>query len=77
MIIEWIFAFIVVYFLYKLVFDFIIPVYRASSQIRDKVNEMNQQYTQTQRPSDNHHSAAANTNSRPPSEDYIDFEEIK
>jgi hypothetical protein len=76
MIIEWIFTFIVFYFLYKLVFDFIIPVYRASSQIRNKVNEMNQQYNQTQRPSENQ-STSANTNRRPPSEDYIDFEEIK
>ena len=76
MIIEWIFAFIVVYFLYKLVFDFIVPVYRASSQIRTKVNEMNQQYTQTQKPSENHNTPS-NTKVRPAKEDYIDFEEIK
>ena len=76
MIIEWIFAFIVVYFLYKLVFDFIVPVYRASSQIRTKVNEMNQQYTQTQKPSENHNTPP-NTKVPPAKEDYIDFEEIK
>ena len=69
MIIEWIFTFIVLYFLYRLVFDFIVPVYRASSQIRTKVNEMNQQYTQTQKPAENHNT--------PANEDYIDFEEIK
>ena len=76
MIIEWIFTFIVVYFLYRLVFDFIVPVYRASSQIRTKVNEMNQQYTQTQKPAENHNTPA-NTKVRPANEDYIDFEEIK
>ena len=76
MIIEWIFTFIVLYFLYKLVFDFIIPVYRASSQIRNKVNEMNQQYTQQQRPSENP-TTSVNTKMGPAKEDYIDFEEIK
>lgn len=76
MILKWIFAFILFYFLYKLVFSFIVPVYRASSQIRSKVNEMNQQYSQQQRPPESQPSSA-HSQKRPPAEDYIDFEEIK
>jgi len=75
--IEWIFTLLVLYLLYKLIFDFIIPVTRVSSQIRSKVNEMNQQqYHQQQRPSQNKRTNEE-VNVRPPADDYIDFEEIK
>jgi hypothetical protein len=77
--IEWIFTVLVLYLLYKLIFDFIIPVTRVSSQIRSKVNEMNQQQyhqQQRQRPSQNQR-ADEKVNVRPPADDYIDFEEIK
>ena len=75
--IEWIFTLLVLYLLYKLIFDFIIPVFRVSSQIHSKVNEMNQQqYHQQQRPSQNQR-PDGKVNVRPPADDYIDFEEIK
>jgi hypothetical protein len=76
--IEWIFAFLIFYLLYKLIFDFIVPVTKASSQIRNRVNEMNRQYShqnrqqQTQTPK-----AAEKTDVRPAKDDYIEFEEIK
>jgi len=38
--IEWIFTVLVLYLLYKLIFDFILPVSRASAQMRNKMNEM-------------------------------------
>lgn len=74
--IELLFIFLVFYLLYKLVFNFIVPVYRASSQIRSKMNEVNQQYNQRQGPPENP-GTSATPKKRPPSEDYIDFEEIK
>jgi hypothetical protein len=75
--IEWIFTLLVLYLLYKLIFDFIIPVTRVSAQVRSKVNEMNrQQYNQQQRSSQSQRTNQQ-TNVRPPAEDYIDFEEIK
>jgi len=67
--IEWIFILVVIYLLYKLIFDFILPVSKASSQLRSKMNQMHQQSSnQTNEPAQK---------SRPPAEDYIDFEEIK
>ncbi len=77
--IEWIFTFLVVYLLYKLIFDFIIPVSKASSEIRNKVNQMHRQQQQQYRSAQQTTSEKKQTAStvRPPSEDYIDFEEIK
>ena len=73
MIFEWLFTFLVLYLLYKLIFDFIVPVSRASSHIRSKVNEMHQQQQQQY----NNQPANNKTHVQPPAEDYIDFEEIK
>jgi len=68
-----------IYILYKLVFDFIIPVYQTSkrvkkqfgemhSKMQDKMNEFNRQQNQAQ----------PNTSKAPKKdEDYIDYEEIK
>ena len=78
--IEWLFTFLIVYLLYKLIFDFIIPVSRASSQVRSKLNEMHQhqhQHQQQQEQQTASRQKGSRTNVRPPAEDYIDFEEIK
>ncbi len=72
--IEWLFTFLLLYFLYKLIFDFIIPVSKASAQVRSKVNQMNQQQQQQQY---TRQQSTDKTHTRPPSDDYIDFEEIK
>ena len=72
--IEWIFTFLIVYLLYKLIFDFIIPVSRATSQVRSKINQMQQQQ---QPQAASRQKSTTTTSVRPPSEDYIDFEEVK
>jgi len=84
MILKWLFTVLLFYLLYKLVFNFILPVSRATAQVRNKINEMNRQQAQTaqQQGSGYAQTAAKNTketssSSKPPSEDYIDFEEIK
>lgn len=72
---KFLFELFLFYFLYKLVFDFIIPVYRASKRMKDQVGQMQQKMQEQQR-----------SNTPPPpkqappassSKDYIDFEEIK
>lgn len=72
--IEWLFTFLICYLLYKLIFDFILPVSRASAQIKSKVNQMNaqqqNQYNQAQQ-----NTQQAKT--KPPADDYIDYEEVK
>ena len=71
--IEWIFTVLVLYLLYKLIFDFILPVSKASAQMRNKINEMNNR----QQDNTNQQQPAREAQARPPKEDYIDFEEIK
>jgi hypothetical protein len=71
--IEWIFTVLVLYLLYKLIFDFILPVSRASAQMRNKMNEMSNR----QQDNTNQQQPDREAKTRPPKEDYIDFEEIK
>lgn len=78
MIFEWIFTFLVLYLLYKFIFGFIVPVSKASTQIKNKMNEMHQQQQQHQQQQrTNTASQEDKTRVKPPAEDYIDFEEIK
>ena len=64
---------LLIWFLYNLVFRFIIPVYRATRQMKEKFKKMHDRMQEEQR------QAPAGSNSSPAtrSEDYIDFEEIK
>ena len=68
----WIF---VIYALYRLIFDFIIPVVRVSGQMKKKMREfqntMDQQNGQVQEPT-KHPNTTKQKNG-----DYIDFEEVK
>jgi hypothetical protein len=93
MIIEFIFWAIGLYILYKLVFDFIVPVARTTSNVRKQFRTMQEQmngqggfngyYNQTSganTASENHSGFSVNErHSRPNGnkEDYIDFEEVK
>lgn len=72
------------YMLYKLVFDFIIPVYNASKRMKDQVGQMQQKmYEEQQRqqferngyikPDAGNNAATA----KPADKDYIDYEEVK
>ena len=63
------------FFLYKIIADFIIPIYRASKQVQAQFRNM-QQNGQSQRQPD--YEPRAEQKSKPSkSSDYIDFEEIK
>jgi len=69
-----------IYVLYKVIFDFIIPVTRATSQVRKQFQEA-QQRMQDEMNTHSHRPASPNqypnTGSVPKGGDYIEFEEIK
>jgi hypothetical protein len=69
---------VVIYILYKVIFDFIIPVYKTTKQVKTKMNDMHARmqeqergYTAppTQEPIKKNTTAAK--------DDYIDYEEVK
>jgi hypothetical protein len=73
------FELFVLYMLYKLIFDFIIPLYNTTKQVKQKVNEMqrtmNEQANQQQRNQFN--GPVKDAAPKPKSDDYIEFEEVK
>jgi len=74
-----------IYLLYRLVFHFIIPIYKTTkqvkSQFRDMHNRMNEHMNQQSTYANGSRSKQAdpskNTSSKDQAGDYIDFEEVK
>ncbi|MBS1627628.1 MAG: DUF4834 family protein [Bacteroidetes bacterium] len=73
---------IVIYLLYKLIFEFVMPVSKATSQMRNSIKQMQEQqraneYAQNQykQTSENPQQQGNTVNTK--AGDYIDFEEIK
>ena len=75
------------YVLYKIIFDLVIPVYRTTRQFKkgfremsarmnrsDGQNQMNEQMKKQERSASQ---PKTKSSSQAPAEDYIDFEEIK
>ena len=75
MILRYIIWVFVIYALYRLIFDVIIPVARVSGQMKKKMREfqdtMNQEAPPSQEP------FSKTTDTRKKTGDYIDFEEVK
>lgn len=69
------FELFVLYLLYKLIFDFIIPVYQTARQVKKKTDEMQNRMNEhiKQQPARD----PKENGSRPSKEDYIEFEEVK
>jgi hypothetical protein len=65
------FELLFIYLVYKLVFDFIIPVYKTTKQMKDKIRQAQERMEQQQA------STKPNTNAKMPKEEYIDYEEVK
>jgi hypothetical protein len=64
-----------IYFLYKLVFDLIMPVTKVASTMRSKIKEMQEQQLHTNQSNKNTYQSKA---APPPTDsEYIDFEEVK
>lgn len=69
---------LLVWFLYKLVFGFVIPVYRTTRQMKKKFREMHDHMQEQQmKQQQGFEKQPAGSQPKAASEDYIDFEEIK
>jgi hypothetical protein len=64
----------VIYALYRVIFDFIIPVVRVSGEMKKKMREFQNNMNQTTEPEDPIKSSKDN---KKKTGDYIDFEEVK
>lgn len=76
---------LILYLLYKLVFDFVLPVARTTSQFKSSVNQMRRmqeeeqlrkQHQQTQRPAQPSKPSSIKDTTTTDGE-YIDFEDVK
>ncbi len=81
-IIRVIFELLLLYGLYKLIFDFIIPVYRTTKQVNKKMGEMQSKMKDHFNQSAGSGGQSTTNNAtekttRPAKEDYIEFEEVK
>ncbi len=73
-----IFELFVLYLLYKLIFDFIIPVYRTTKQVKQSVGEMQSKMNEHMQQQQSQFSSTADEKvQKPAKEDYIEFEEVK
>ena len=73
---------VVIYILYKLIFSFIIPLYKASKQMKGKVTEMQermqaQQRAQAEQQRQQQTPQSPRASEKISKDDYIDYEEVK
>jgi len=75
---------LILYLLYKLIFDFIVPVSKTTSHFKSQVNEMRrqqeartQQQQQPQATPKQPNKTSSTKNSTTTDGEYIDFEEVK
>ncbi|MEP6710983.1 MAG: hypothetical protein ABJA37_01135 [Ferruginibacter sp.] len=73
------FELFIIYLVYKLIFEFIIPVYNTTKQMKGKMHEMHQKMQEQQQSNTNNFNTAPPdaASKRPASGDYIDYEEVK
>jgi hypothetical protein len=64
-----------IYLLYQLVFNFIVPVYRSTRQIRKGFQKMHEQMNEKQQQQTSSNTTDQKSNTKVG--EYIDFEEIK
>ncbi|MBY0348575.1 MAG: hypothetical protein GTN67_13315 [Hydrotalea flava] len=69
----------VLYLIYKFVFDLVVPIGKATSEMKQKINAMQQAQQQAAESQNNFNatSKAASSKTKPADEEYIDFEEMK
>jgi hypothetical protein len=79
MILSFLFFVFLFYVLFKLVFDFVIPIYKTTRKVKQSFRDMHQKM-QEQQNTDPSYRPSANGNTKSQQEplgDYIDFEEVK
>ena len=73
-----IFELFALYLLYKLIFDFIIPVYKTTKQVSRKMGDMqNKMSDHLQQQSNAQTGTSTEKASKPGKSDYIEFEEVR
>jgi Sec-independent protein translocase protein TatA len=65
------------YLLYKFIVDLVIPVGKASSQVRKQMQEMQEQQAAQQRQNQQQAQASQRPPDKAADKDYIEFEEVK
>jgi len=77
--IKLIFELFLLYLLYKFIFEFIIPVYQTTKQVKRKMNEMQETMKNQQQYQNSRHQSTQNSDSQKKDIDseYIDYEEVK
>jgi len=73
------FELFVLYMLYKIIFDFIIPIYKTTKQVKQKVNDIHRNMSEqaNQQNRNQFTSGTKEASGKPKRDDYIDFEEVK
>ena len=74
------FELFVLYLVYKLIFDFIIPVYQTTKQVKQKVGEMQNrmnEHMKQQQQGSQFNATSKESQPKPGKEDYIEYEEVK
>jgi hypothetical protein len=79
MILSFLFFTFVAYLVFKLVFDFVIPIYKTTRDVRQKFREMNSQMRGQQggQAAQNYGQKSNVNKEKSTPGDYIDFEEVK
>lgn len=77
MILRFLFFVFLFFLIYKLVFDFIIPIYKTTKRVKQGFREMHEKMQQNMNGSQPQHAPKATSNKNEHSGDYIDFEEVK
>jgi hypothetical protein len=72
-----IFELFVFYLLYKLIFEFIIPVYYTTKQMSKKMNQMQNEMNRQQQSQQAQQTANSEQKPKDIEKEYIDFEEVK
>lgn len=79
-ILGFLFLVFVLYLAFRLLFDFILPVYRTTKRVRKSFRDMREQmnrHTEQYRQPENHSNQESNSANKGGVGEYIDFEEIK
>jgi hypothetical protein len=71
------FELFIIYIVYKVVFEFIIPIYKTTKVMKSKMAEMHEKMQEQQRGQQFSAPVQDTTPKKSYNEDYIDYEEIK
>jgi hypothetical protein len=72
--------FFLIYLGYQFIFNFVIPIFKTTQQVKKGVREMNEhmnEFAKAQRNSSSPQTKSPDKTSKEPTGDYLDFEEIK